>query len=162
MLTRGVRTAPDALAVTGNGDTLTYRELDRRSDVAAADLRADGAGPERVIPWTADRTVDSIVRLWAIAKTGAAPALIDPAQPASRTLDALSAVRSPDLGAAAIETILSGGAAYVVFTSGTSGVPKAVVVTHEGLGALDADLAARYPREHWFRAYFTAARRGST
>ncbi|WP_245006083.1 non-ribosomal peptide synthetase [Rhodococcus globerulus] len=144
MLTRGVRTAPDALAVTGNGDSLTYRELDRRSDVAAADLRADGAGPERVIPWTADRTVDSIVRLWAIAKTGAAPALIDPAQPASRTLDALSAVLSPDLGAAATETIPSGGAAYVVFTSGTSGAPKAVVVTHEGLGALDADLAARY------------------
>ncbi|MGG7102287.1 amino acid adenylation domain-containing protein [Rhodococcus sp. 24CO] len=144
MLTRSVSTAPDALAVTGNGDTLTYRELDRRSDVAAADLRADGAGPERVIPWTADRTVESIVRLWAIAKTGAAPALIDPAQPASRTLDALSAVLSPNDGAAATETIPSAGAAYVVFTSGTSGVPKAVVVTHEGLGALDADLAARY------------------
>ena len=146
MLTRGVQIAPDALAVRGGGEELTYRDLDRRSDDVAADLRATGAGPERFIPWTADRTVDSIIRLWAITKTGAAPALVDPAHPPDRTADALSPA-----GAGAslpedriVEKARDASAAYVVFTSGTSGTPKAVVVTHAGLGALAADLATRY------------------
>ncbi|MCJ0902137.1 non-ribosomal peptide synthetase [Rhodococcus sp. ARC_M6] len=146
MLTRGAHTDPDALAVSGSGVALTYRELDRRSDDVAAEMRTDGAGPERVIPWNAERTVESIVQLWAIAKTGAAPALIDPLQPSSRMLDALNSVGvgafAPTVGIPM--TIPETAAAYVVFTSGTSGTPKAVVVTHEGLGALESDIAARY------------------
>ncbi|MER2225144.1 MAG: condensation domain-containing protein, partial [Rhodococcus sp. (in: high G+C Gram-positive bacteria)] len=42
MLRYGVESAPDAVAVEGEGNTLTYRDLDAQSDVAADELRSGG------------------------------------------------------------------------------------------------------------------------
>ncbi|OYD71832.1 non-ribosomal peptide synthetase [Rhodococcus sp. OK302] len=141
MLTRGCSIAPEGVAVRFGSEQLTYRELDVRSDTVASALRARGAGPEQLIAWASDRTVESIVDLWAIAKTGAAPVLVDPDQPAARTATVLEDLRGTGRGSSTLELA---SAAYVVFTSGTSGTPKAVVVTHAGLGSLDSDLFSRF------------------
>ncbi|MER2086144.1 amino acid adenylation domain-containing protein [Rhodococcus sp. (in: high G+C Gram-positive bacteria)] len=151
MLRYGVESAPDAVAVEGEGNTLTYRDLDAQSDVAADELRSGGVGVDHVVAWTADRSIASIVRLWAIAKVGAAPALVDPEQPQARVREVLETLGSRNDGTAG--GFADGGSArehsdsltaYVVFTSGTSGTPKAVVVTNGGLGVIGQDLPARF------------------
>ena len=98
MLRFGVESAPDAVAVEGEGNTLTYRELDAQSDVAADELRSRGVGVDQVAAWTADRSIASIVQLWAIAKVGAAPALTDPEQPQARVRDVLETLGTGAIG----------------------------------------------------------------
>ncbi|TQC42615.1 amino acid adenylation domain-containing protein, partial [Rhodococcus sp. WS4] len=167
ILTRGAVLVPDAVAVRAADGELTYRELDSRSDALARELQALGARPGDAVAWAVPRSVDSVVALWAIAKTGAAPILVDPTLPAAR-IEAMLAASEASVGVGA--SGLSGGVtwldagaracapagtfvhpyvhpdhpAYVVFTSGTTGTPKGVVVTQRGLAALDADLAQRY------------------
>ncbi|MFD6058124.1 amino acid adenylation domain-containing protein [Rhodococcus wratislaviensis] len=136
ILTRGADVAPDAVAVSSGGAELTYRELDSRSDAMARELTENGAGPGSLVPWAEPRSVDSVVRLWAIAKTGAAPVLFDPARTTftPREWQSVSGHTLP----------LTSEVAYVVYTSGTTGTPKRVMVTHGGLAALDADVRERY------------------
>ncbi|MDF3303420.1 amino acid adenylation domain-containing protein [Rhodococcus sp. T2V] len=136
LLTRGAALAPDAVAVTEGGVELTYRELDTRSDALAREFGENGVGRGSLVPWAEPRSVDAVVRLWAIAKTGAAPALFDPARTpfTPREWESVPEHALP----------LTSEAAYVVYTSGTTGTPKGAVVTHGGLAALDADLRERY------------------
>ncbi len=98
MLRFGVESAPDAVAVEGEGNKLTYRELDAQSDVAADELRSRGVRADQVAAWTADRSIASIVQLWAIAKVGAAPALTDPEQPQARVRDVLETLGTGAIG----------------------------------------------------------------
>ncbi|MFB7874635.1 amino acid adenylation domain-containing protein [Nocardia sp. NPDC056064] len=74
----------DAVAVRYLGFDTTYRELDERSNRLARSLIAHGAGPEAVIAVALPRSLESIVAIWAVAKTGAAYVPVDPAYPAER------------------------------------------------------------------------------
>ncbi|MEU0501741.1 amino acid adenylation domain-containing protein [Nocardia sp. NPDC005998] len=91
LLTAAVDAAPDALAIRFDptGDTaeqreLTYREFDEASARLARELIARGIGPGDIVATALARSVESVLAVWAIAKTGAAYVPVDPAYPAER------------------------------------------------------------------------------
>ncbi|MFE0426737.1 amino acid adenylation domain-containing protein, partial [Streptomyces sp. NPDC058953] len=75
---------PDAPALTGPGGTLSYAELDARSDTAARALRAVGVLPGDLVGVRLDRDTDLVVTLLGILNTGAAYVPMDTAYPAER------------------------------------------------------------------------------
>lgn len=71
------------MAVRARGKTLTYAELDRRSDRLAVRLQAQGVGPDALVGVYLKRTVDCRSRR-SIHKAGGAYAPLDPDYPADR------------------------------------------------------------------------------
>ncbi|MFE9327901.1 amino acid adenylation domain-containing protein [Nocardia sp. NPDC052278] len=91
LLTAAVESAATSVALrfnpTGNPADqreLTYRELDAASSRVARELIARGIGAGDYVAMGITRSVESIVALWAIAKTGAAYVPVDPNYPADR------------------------------------------------------------------------------
>jgi amino acid adenylation domain-containing protein len=79
-----VREQPTALAVTCGAESLTYETLDTRSSALAARLRSRGAGPGQIVGFCVERSVDMLVGLLGILKSGAAYVPLDPAFPPAR------------------------------------------------------------------------------
>ncbi|WP_190208459.1 non-ribosomal peptide synthetase, partial [Streptomyces fumanus] len=75
---------PDARAVVSEAETLTYAHLDARANRLAHELIRRGAGPERRIGVVLERSVELVVALLAIVKSGAAYVPIDPGSPPER------------------------------------------------------------------------------
>jgi len=84
MVEAQARLSPDAVAVSCEGESLTYRELNRRADRLAAMLRRLGAGPESMVGVCATRSIDLVVQLLGVLKAGAAYVPLDPDYPAER------------------------------------------------------------------------------
>jgi glycopeptidolipid biosynthesis protein len=79
-----VARTPDAVAVSFEGRSLTYRELDGAADRLAHVLAGRGVGPGERVALLFSRSVEAVVAIWAVLKTGAAYVPIDPAVPAAR------------------------------------------------------------------------------
>ncbi|TCP66052.1 non-ribosomal peptide synthetase [Baia soyae] len=75
---------PDAPAVVFNAESLTYRELDKRANQVANYLIGKGVGPKRIVGICMDRSLDLVVGLYAILKTGGAFLPLDPEAPKAR------------------------------------------------------------------------------
>ena len=86
---------PDAVAVTGEGSSLTYGELNCRANRMAHHLIALGAGPEVPIALCLERTPEMVVAILAVLKTGGAYVPLDPAHPAERQRLVLEDCRAP-------------------------------------------------------------------
>ncbi|MEU7764367.1 amino acid adenylation domain-containing protein [Nocardia sp. NPDC049190] len=84
LLAAAVEHNPDGIAVRSAQTEITYRDLDARSSQLARTLLDLGAGPETMVAVALPRSLDSILAVWAVAKTGAAFVPIDPGLPASR------------------------------------------------------------------------------
>jgi amino acid adenylation domain-containing protein len=161
--------SPEAVAVSCEGRSLTYAELDRRSNRLARRLRRLGIGPESRVGLRAGRSLGLLEGLLAILKAGGAYVPLDPRLPAGRLADlaADSGVRVilaqeplPEPLPAVVVVGLDEGdeessdpcedravaanAAYVIYTSGSTGQPKGVVVSHAEVARL---LSATEP---WF------------
>nr|WP_307793489.1 non-ribosomal peptide synthetase [Amycolatopsis sp. MtRt-6] len=145
-----VARTPDALALAFGSERLTYAELDTRATALARALLARGAGPERVVAVALPRSVDLVVALLAVLKTGAAYLPLDRNHPADRVELMLTdaaphlvvaedgfgdrLVRPGDTGPEpAWPSISPDHPAYVIFTSGSTGRPKAVAGTQRAL-----------------------------
>jgi polyketide synthase PksJ len=72
------------VAGAGGGATLTYAELNRRSNRLAHRLLILGVRPESLVGLWAERTPDMVVGLLGIHKAGGAYVPIDPVLPAAR------------------------------------------------------------------------------
>jgi amino acid adenylation domain-containing protein len=79
-----VERTPDASALTLGRERISYRELNSRSNRLAHFLREQGVGPESLVGVCLDRSLDSVVSLLAILKSGGTYLPLDPKFPKDR------------------------------------------------------------------------------
>lgn len=173
---RAAHAFPDARAAVQSGMApLSYRELDERSARLARRLNDAECGPGCFVAIGAGRSIDALVAIVAIVRSGAAYVPVDPSYPAAQirfiladanprliiangamraVLDrefAADEISAPVWG---IEDAIAGitepgeesppqafcrgeaDAIYAMYTSGSSGKPKGVVVPHRAVARL--------------------------
>ncbi|WP_175819858.1 non-ribosomal peptide synthetase [Burkholderia sp. BCC0419] len=165
---------PGARGVADIDRALTRGEVDARAARLARHLVAAGVRPEMRVGVALQRSVDLLVALIAVLKSGAAFVPLDPAHPRERLAqivgdaniahvltDAASAASLPELPAlrvwradaidaldeaahVALPDVLPGHAAYAIYTSGSTGKPKGVIVDHASFALHCAAIAERY------------------
>ncbi len=86
---------PDAVALVFETASVTYRELDARANQLAHHLRALGARAEVPVAVMLERSVELVVTLLAILKTGAPYLPIDPGYPPARVRTILADSGAP-------------------------------------------------------------------
>ncbi|RZL72675.1 MAG: non-ribosomal peptide synthetase, partial [Rhodococcus sp. (in: high G+C Gram-positive bacteria)] len=84
VLTAGAALGHGTIAVSCDGVTMSYRELDERSNRLARELIRRGAGPERIVAVGVQRSIEWVLSVWSVAKSGAAYVPVDPALPFAR------------------------------------------------------------------------------
>ncbi|WP_240483120.1 non-ribosomal peptide synthetase, partial [Rhodococcus opacus] len=75
---------PDAVALSSGDVEVSYRELDERSTRLARALIDSGLGPETSVAVGIPRSIESVLCVWAVAKTGAVFVPVDPNYPDER------------------------------------------------------------------------------
>ncbi|MGI8332311.1 amino acid adenylation domain-containing protein [Actinomadura scrupuli] len=78
------RATPAAVAVTFEGTSLTYAELNARANRLARSLVERGVGPEQFVALALPRSADLVVAVLGVLKAGAAYVPVDPDYPADR------------------------------------------------------------------------------
>nr|WP_254330414.1 non-ribosomal peptide synthetase [Corallococcus exiguus] len=163
VLAQALRT-PDAVAVRDETGALTYVELVRRATLIAEHLHAHGVGVESVVGVCAPRGPEFVTAELGVMLSGAAFLPLDPEHPAERIAlilgDAgvrqvittgllaerlpatvkrvrIESFHGPGTPQGGLPTeVRPGQRAYVMYTSGSTGVPKGVVVEHGALAHL--------------------------
>jgi amino acid adenylation domain-containing protein/non-ribosomal peptide synthase protein (TIGR01720 family) len=159
-----VASDPDAAAVSLDGHVIAYRELDEAANRLAHLLISRGVGPGQRVALLFPRSVEAVVAIFAVLKTGAAYVPIDPSVPDARLEFVLGdAAPAAAVTTAALADRLSGRGlviidvddaaldhqpstappgpgpddiAYLIYTSGTTGVPKGVAIPHHNVTRL--------------------------
>jgi amino acid adenylation domain-containing protein len=173
LLEAGLQIEPHSAAVAGEDTSLTHKELHSRSNRIAHHLRKLGVVPETPVIVSLGRNTQMIVALLAIAKSGGIAVPLDPDFPEARKALVLQKTKSDVLitekslaaknaNSAVKRVLLIDGMdlsdlpdhppavvtckdhiAYILFTSGSTGIPKGVMVTRGGLANTLRDLASR-------------------
>ncbi|KAH8658518.1 hypothetical protein BX600DRAFT_384590, partial [Xylariales sp. PMI_506] len=154
---------PDSQAICSWDGDLTYAELDTLSSRLAKYLQVQGVGPEILVPIYSEKSLWTIVSLLAVLKAGGGFVLLDVSQPLDRLKlitdqaganFALSSIKTHSDCQGLVERVFVVSAesisqlenspaspsvvgfenvAYAIFTSGSSGVPKGVLIEHRQL-----------------------------
>jgi amino acid adenylation domain-containing protein len=154
----------EQVAVRCGGQSCDFGELDRLT-AALADRIRERVGPGAAVALMVERSVAAIVGMLAILRNGSSYVPLDPAAPTGRLVEQLrlsgaelvlvstataghvpdgtaslplddpAATGDRDGDAGALPTATADSVAYLLFTSGSTGVPKPVAVTHGNLSA---------------------------
>ena len=156
--------APDAVAVVDEDRTLTFFELNARANRLARYLRGLGVQPHMRVAILLERSIELALAELAVLKCGAAYAPLDRNAPAERQsfmiedcqagivltvkdleAPAVAGVKRIDIDALTLDeqasqnitiTLSSETPAYIMYTSGSTGQPKGVVIPHRAIGRL--------------------------
>ncbi|MGF7047826.1 surfactin family lipopeptide synthetase A [Paenibacillus sp. DS2015] len=158
-----VERTPNHVAVISGGEELTYCELNKRANRLARALCSKGVQADQLIGIMVDRSIEMVIGLMAILKSGGAYVPIDPAYPEERiqymledsqakllltqahlldkvrfTGEAIDvANRESEWNEAEATNLgpLNGSKhlAYVIYTSGSTGNPKGVMIEHRSV-----------------------------
>lgn len=153
---------PNQIACFFDGKTLTYDELNQRSNIVAHYLLRRGIAKDNVVGICINRSLDMVVALLGVLKAGGAYLPIDPFQPQER-IDLIINDANPKViltkenlkqffkannkKVINLDTInfacdklpnpdikmFPSNLAYIIYTSGTTGKPKGVLLNHIGL-----------------------------
>jgi myxalamid-type nonribosomal peptide synthetase MxaA len=150
---------PTAVAATYRDEIVTYSQLNERANRLAALLICNGVEREERVAICLERSIDTIVAVLAVLKVGAAYVMLDTDHPAERRLYVLrdsgarvlisveavafapDGVERLDLDASADmlahlpnnnphRPVHLDSLAYILYTSGSTGAPKGVMVSH--------------------------------
>ena len=156
-----VAKTPANTALVFDGEILTYRELNEKSNQLARRLRGKGVKPDSLVGIMMERSSLMIIGILAILKAGGAYLPIDPDYPEERVRFMLEDSQlsillthswiSDRIGFSGEKIVLdnvevdqdhtgnlelvnnSGDLAYVIYTSGSTGKPKGVMIEHGSL-----------------------------
>ncbi len=156
-----VSTKPDEIAVVGENESLTYKEIEQQSNQLAYYLIGQGVVPGDYVGLSLERDAAMIVGMLGILKTGAAYVPLDPDYPSDRLAYMIENAKAHcvvtetavlerldfqvktilvdqdadaiDKAHASLPEIDSEHPAYVIYTSGSTGKPKGVVVPHRAV-----------------------------
>lgn len=166
-----VRRSPDRPAILFGDEMLTYGELNLRANRIAHRLIREGIGPEDRVGLLAGRTANSIAAVLGVLKAGAAYVPLDPGYPRDRlefiAADAGITVLLADVEVRPLATALvlglpglvladepdtdppprarPGNAAYLVYTSGSTGTPNGAIGLHQGITSRNLAILDRFP-----------------
>ena len=172
---RQAERSPDAPAVEAAGGSLTYRELNERSNRLAHLLRRSDVVPGALVGICMDRCAELIVAMLGVMKAGGAYLPLDAGNPPQRLQHVLESAgvamlitmegsvarcgafrgrlalldRNPEALAAESAADPAVGVsledpAYAVYTSGSTGEPKGILVAHRALANHTLALVERY------------------
>jgi amino acid adenylation domain-containing protein/non-ribosomal peptide synthase protein (TIGR01720 family) len=160
---RQVDQTPEAVAAVCHNEQLSYRELNARANQLAHFLQAQGVGPDVVVGICLARSIDLLVALLGILKSGGAYLPLEPSYPQERLAFMLAdakvelLITEQKLRHLLPQTtklfvidedrerisrhsrenpqsaVVVENLAYVIYTSGSTGRPKGVAVPHRGL-----------------------------
>ncbi len=143
----------DRAAMVGQGQRVTYRELDEVSNTLARQLIRCGVRPGDVVPVCLPRSVSLVVCLLAVLKAGAAYSVLPPDWPLARRLEIVW-----QSGAALLVAPSEDGWRTPVFrppawedTTGSPELPEAPRITGEAAAALFFTSGSTGPPRPWCR-----------